>query len=118
MSLGLLPDDDVIVADFGCLEFASSISRKHRIRDITLDEADGVLRHFDVWATSIPQHVTLQSVDILFADRMLRTMFFALKAPDAMHLAIAARCEAMLVTFDTQLARAALAMGVAVTPLP
>jgi predicted nucleic acid-binding protein len=53
-------------------------------------------------------------VDVAVATAFLRRLDLTLRAPDAIHIAIAQRVDATLVTFDQGMATAALALGRAV----
>ena len=48
------------------------------------------------------------------SDRILRRLDINLRTPDAIHIAIARRVDATLVTFDQQVAESARALGMAV----
>ena len=52
--------------------------------------------------------------DIAAADRILRRLDVNLRTPDALHIAIAERIGATLVTFDRQMEAGARALGMAV----
>ena len=54
------------------------------------------------------------SDDIARAETMLRRLDLNLRAPDAIHIVIAQRSEAMLVTFDLKMADSARFLGVTV----
>jgi predicted nucleic acid-binding protein len=53
--------------------------------------------------------------DVALATAYTRRLDLPLLAPDALHISIARRLEATLVTFDRGMAAAAGALGVAVT---
>ncbi len=53
------------------------------------------------------RHAPITPTDIRDADRLIRRLDLKLRAPDAIHLAVAARLEATLLTFDAGLADAA-----------
>jgi uncharacterized protein len=56
----------------------------------------------------------LEAGDIAQADLFVRRLDLPLLAPDAIHIAIAQRLRATLVTFDRQMATAARTLGLAV----
>lgn len=58
--------------------------------------------------------VEITATDVTLADVLLRRLDLPLQAPDAIHLAIAERIEARLVTFDRQMEAGARALGMAV----
>lgn len=61
------------------------------------------------------QRVEINAEDVAAADIYLRRLDLTLLTPDAIHIAIAARIGATLVTFDRAMAASARALGMAVT---
>jgi predicted nucleic acid-binding protein len=64
-------------------------------------------------------HATItetQGEDFSAATVFLRRFDLGLRTPDALHIAIAARLGAKLVTFDVKMAAAAAALGLDVKP--
>jgi uncharacterized protein len=116
--LSFVATDDLIVTDFVCMEFASAVGRKRRTGQISVDEATLAFATLDDFVARFARRIEVQASDLRCAERFLRAMTTPLKAPDALHLAVAQRIYATLATFDVQLARAAQASGVPVTPLP
>ena len=104
----------LIVSDFAAAEFASAIARRVRTREIALAEAHGDLIDFDLWITRFATRIDLSSADVAAATTYLRRLDLALVTPDALHIALARRAEATLVTFDRGMAAAARAVGMAV----
>jgi uncharacterized protein len=78
--------------------------------------ADGrlVLSAFDSWVARSAQRVEISAVDFDRADSILRRLDLPLVTPDAIHIAIAERLGATLVTFDQRMAASARALGMAV----
>ena len=105
---------DRLISDFAAVEVAAVLSRLVRTR--TLDAADGNARlaDFDAWRTAISSPVDLQAVDALLAGTYVRRFDLMLRAPDALHLAIARRVDATLVTLDRRMAGAAEELGISV----
>ena len=66
-------------------------------------------------ATSLP--VDIAATDARLAYIYVRRFDLGLRAPDALHLAIARRLDATLVTLDRRLAAAAGELGIAVDEL-
>jgi uncharacterized protein len=106
--------DLLIVSDLAAAEFASAIARRVRTRESSLDEARKDLADFDVWVTRFAQRIDLNPGDVIAATAYLRRLDLAVLTPDALHIAMAQRVHATLVTFDRQMAAAARALGTAV----
>lgn len=77
-------------------------------------EAEIALAGFDAWLAQMPTRMEIAAADIVLATTYLRRFDLALRTPDALHLAIARRLGATLVTFDRAMAAAARALGMAV----
>lgn len=113
----LLQNPDVlVVSDFAALELSAVVARRTRTRTMTAEQAQSALGLFDVWAGRKAQRVEIQARDIAVADTILRTHDLPLRAPDAIHLSIARRTDAMLLTFDRQMAAAARTLGIPLAP--
>ena len=106
------------VSDFAAAEVAATISKFVRMSRITPDEAHGLLMRFDAWAATEANGVQTTAVDVLEAGRLVRRFDLKLRAPDALHLALASRHGCELITRDKGMARAAQALGLSVAPLP
>ena len=106
--------EGLIVSDFAAAEFASSIARRVRTRETTIEDARRDLADFDVWVARSTARTDLNASDIAVAITYLRRLDLTLVTPDALHIAIARRVDAILVTFDRAMAVAAGALGVAV----
>jgi predicted nucleic acid-binding protein len=104
----------LIVNDLASAEFSSAIARRLRMRETTLDEARADLADFDLWVMRFAQRVEIAPIDIAVASTFLRRLDLPLRTPDAIHIAIAQRVGATLVTFDRQMAASARALGTAV----
>ena len=61
------------------------------------------------------QRVESSAGDVAAADTYLRRLDLTLLTPDALHIAIAGRIGATLVTFDRAMAASARVLGMAVT---
>jgi predicted nucleic acid-binding protein len=104
----------LIVSDFAAAEFASAIARRVRMRDVTIAEARVDLSGFDTWVARAAQRVVINPADVAAATTFLRRLDLTLRTPDAIHIAIAQRIGATLVTFDQRMAASARALGMAV----
>ena len=110
------PEADFLVSDFASAEFASVIARLVRMKAFGADRARAGFADFDTWTARASQRVATLSADIRAAEAILRRLDLNLRAPDALHLAIAQRSGAILATFDDRMALNAqiLEVGVAV----
>ena len=106
--------EGLIVSDFAAAEFASAIARHVRTRETTVEDARRDVADFDVWVARLTVRTDLSASDITVAATYLRRLDLTLVTPDALHIAIARRIDAILVTFDRTMAVAAGALGVAV----
>jgi predicted nucleic acid-binding protein len=106
--------DPLLVSDFAEAEFASAIARRVRTRESTLSDAQRDLSDFDIWVGRSAHRVEMSPADVATATTFLRRLDLTLRTPDALHIAIAQRVGATLVTFDTRMADSARALGVAV----
>ena len=104
----------LIVSDFGAAEFASAFARRVRVQLLTADEARAAFSTFDAWTARETARAQIAAVDIASATAFLRRLDLTLRTPDAIHIAIAQRMDAELLTFDDKMAESARALGVAV----
>ncbi len=104
----------LIVSDFASAEFASAVARWVRNREINMSEGRIALESFDGWAGRLTQRVEISALDVAVATTFLRRLDLPLRTPDAIHIAIAQRLGATLVTFDRRMAASARAIGAAV----
>jgi len=108
---------ELLVSDFAAAEIASALSRL--VRTGLLEAPDALLRlaDFDVWRAAMTVPADMHASDVRLANAYVRRFELMLRAPDALHLAIARRLNATLVTLDRRLAAAARDLGVAVEEL-
>jgi uncharacterized protein len=104
----------VLVSDFAAAEFASAVSRRVRMAELTSVEAQTVFTNFDAWTARAAQRIETSTADVKAAEAFLRRLDLTLRTPDALNIAIAERAAAILVTFDEKMAACARALGVAV----
>ena len=103
-----------LIGDFSAAEVGSALSRLVRMGLLGSAEASARLTDFDAWRAGTSSVVEMHPADARLAYAYARRFDLKLRAPDALHLAIARRLDAMLVTLDGRLANAARELGVAV----
>jgi predicted nucleic acid-binding protein len=103
----------MVISDLAAAEFSGVVGRKVRTGVIARQYAFDVLTALDQLIQRI-HRVELEAGDIPRADLFLRRLDLSLQAADAIHIAIAQRLGATLVTFDRRMAQAARTLGVAV----
>lgn len=109
----LSPDMEMTLSSWTQAETASVFARRVRDKEITEARRVRAEAELDLWA----ERVRLERVmdrDLHSARRLVVTSSSALRAPDALHLAVAMRLGAELATLDGGLAKAARAFGVPV----
>ena len=106
--------DLYVVSNLAAAEFSSAISRRVRMSEMSLADGRLALSGFDSWVGLSAERVEIAAADIDRADGILRRLDLPLVTPDAIHIAIAQRIAATLVTFDRQMAASARALGMAV----
>lgn len=95
-----------VVSPWTLAECSSAFARLHRMRVIDSRERETLDHDLDEW-TGLPARLTaVAAEDFAFARTCLRTSKAALRAPDALHLAIVSRQGYALATFDDNLASA------------
>ena len=108
----------MIVSDFAVAEVSSVISRYVRTGYQTLDDGRALLDWFDAWRATGTRSLATAAGDIDQATSLVRRFELMVRAPDAVHLVLARRSGAALVTFDRQLARAAHLIGLPLVAIP
>jgi len=103
-----------VISDFGAAEFSSAVARRVRTRDLTQDDGRLAFANFDSWVARSADRQETTTTDIDSANRILRRLDVNLRTPDALHVAIAQRTNATLVTFDQGMTAGARALGMAV----
>ena len=104
----------LVVSDLACAEFAAAAARLVRMAQMTQNEALALFGLFDAWTARQGQRVAAVPADLALATAWLRRLDLNLRVPDALHIALADRLEATLVTFDDGMAAAARTLGVTV----
>ena len=105
---------ELLVSDFAAAEVASVLSRLVRMPLLTDAGASARMADFDARRAAMSLPVDIAELDARLAYIYARRFDLGLRAPDALHLAIARRLDATLVTLDRRLASAARELGVAV----
>jgi uncharacterized protein len=96
-----------IVSDWAVLEVTSIVRKASRFGSVTNIQAKSLLRDFDNWCRDSTKRVPLEQTDFQLANDFVRRDGIALRAADALHLAVAARLGAEIATFDKGMAKAA-----------
>ena len=107
-------DREPLVSDFAAAEVASALSRLVRMGRLASADAFARLLDFDAWRAAMSSPVEIRSADAQLAYVFARRFELALRAPDALHLAISRRLGATLITLDQRLAAAARGLDIAV----
>jgi uncharacterized protein len=108
-----------LVSDFAAAEVAAVLSRLVRTRTLDASGANMRLADFDAWRADTSETIELRAGDARLAGTYVRRFELMLRAPDALHLALARRVDATLVTLDRRMARAAAELDVPVAiPMP
>ncbi|AQR62387.1 hypothetical protein BZG35_12580 [Brevundimonas sp. LM2] len=105
-------DADIIVSQFAIAETSSAVSRLFRMRERSRELTEGLLLDIDKWVEATADLSEAVNEDVLRATELVRNLDLKLRAPDALHLAVAERLEARLITLDINLHAAAIAVGV------
>lgn len=105
---------EFLVSDFAAAEVASALSRLVRMGLLEAPDASSRLADFDVWRAAMSSPADTQAQDIRLAYAYVRRFDLTLRAPDAVHVAVARRLDVPLVTLDQRLAEAARELGIAV----
>ncbi len=107
---------DVLISDFAATEFSSVIARQVRMGRLSVERAREGFADFDVWNARAGQKVATLSADIQAAGTLIRRLDLNIRAPDALHIAVALRLGATLATFDRQMSQNAQSLGLEVVP--
>lgn len=108
-------DRDVpfLVSDWAAAEFSAAIRTKVRRGYLRVELVPEIEAIFDSWTRDQGGRHSVQPGDHLSA-RLLVVRHDGLRAPDALHLAIALRLNAAIATFDRRLDEASIAEGLPV----
>ncbi|HEV8679124.1 MAG TPA: type II toxin-antitoxin system VapC family toxin [Stellaceae bacterium] len=112
--VGPISCPDRLISDFAAVEVASGLSRLVRMGLLPSAEAVARLTDFEAWRSATSSPAEVHAADVRLAYAYVCRFDLMLRAPDALHLAIANRLRATLVTLDRRMERAALELGIAV----
>lgn len=103
-----LPPGEMAVSHWVCVEFASLIGRRVRLKELSSRQAKDIHREFEQMLDESFEVIAPRAEDFNTAAAMLRNHKSGLRAGDALHLAIAGnRNAARFLTLDKALIRAA-----------
>jgi predicted nucleic acid-binding protein len=108
---------EVILSDWARAEVCSAIARRARTGEVTKIEASRIFSLLDVWAVRSTRQIGTIDADVRNAEASVRRLDATLRAPDAIHIAIAQRVGAHLATFDVKMAASARTLGADVISL-
>jgi predicted nucleic acid-binding protein len=108
---------DRLISDFTAAEVASGLSRLVRMNQLASEEANARLADFEAWRAASSSPIDVHAADVRLAYAYVRRFELKLRAPDALHLAIARRLDATFATLDRHLAKVGQEIGVAVDAL-
>jgi len=111
-----LLDATLITSPLSLAEASSAIARRVRMGEILAAHAEATLKMLDAWAAGAVAACEITGEDLIEATQLIGRFDLALRTPDALHIAIAARLGAKLVTYDAKMAAAASALGVETAP--
>lgn len=103
----------IVISDMAALEFASTVAKMGRTRELSQKTIRDAFLNFDGWAVN-QQRIEIRPADIAQADAYVRRLDINLHGADAIHVAIAARTRATLLTLDSKMRANARKVGVAV----
>jgi hypothetical protein len=107
----------ILVSRWTSTEFSSAVALKQRTGQVTAPQAAVSRSLFDELCARRFDVVDVEQPDFALTGRLCADYASALRAGDALHLAIAARCGATMVALDTTLVSACERHGVtAVAP--
>ena len=106
---------ELLISDFAAAEVASGLSRLARMNVLDAADASARLGDFEIWRAATSSSVDIHAADVRLAYAFVRRFDLMLRAPDALHLAIARRLDVTLITLDRRLVKAAGELGITVT---
>lgn len=108
-----IPTDKLAISDWTSVEFASLLSRRVRMSELTPELIETVMRSFQEDATQSYTIFTVTTADFLLATELIQQWETGLRAGDALHLAIASnRNVENLLSLDRGLINAAQKLNI------
>lgn len=104
----------LFVSEFGATEAASAVSRLVRMEQISIAAAYVALDAFDDWRLTVAEAVDITRADFRLAHTLVRQFETKLKAPDALHIAVATRLGARLISRDAGMLMSASMTGLVI----
>jgi predicted nucleic acid-binding protein len=101
-----------VMSEWTVTEFTSALSLKIRTNQLTVEERNEVFASFMALSAKQIPRLPIETREFRRATNMLANHATGLRAGDALHLAIAATAQAVLVTLDRTLASAGATLGV------
>jgi len=105
---------DPVTSVWTTVEVTSALGRRLRMGALTPAERDAAEATFEEWLAAAGPALTVTTADYAAARQYVRRS--RLRGPDALHLAVAARLDLPIATFDEELAEAARAFGLTALP--
>ncbi len=88
-----LRNNVLIISDVAIAEFSSGVARRARLGEINDSGAAGVFAALDAWTLRATRREMLTTGDVILAISLVRRLELGLRAPDAVNIAIAQRCD-------------------------
>jgi hypothetical protein len=104
------------VSSFATAEFGAVVGVRVRSGALTAGQGQRAVAMLDAWVEAQAEATEVEPTDHRLASILVRRFDLALRAPDALHIAVAHRLGLPLLTFDRRQAAAARALGVACDP--
>ncbi len=107
-------DDQLVLSAWTVAEFSSALAFRRRMGTLDPQDCFAAEAAFDGWISSDQvRHVDVGAGDFAAARQLMRFDTVALRAADALHLAVAMRLGAAMATLDGPLKSAVGAVGLA-----
>ncbi|MDD5329968.1 MAG: type II toxin-antitoxin system VapC family toxin [Sulfuricella sp.] len=113
-ALTSVPGRERIISDWGRVELVSALGVKVRTQQLSQTDATTALSRFERIADRYFTVCPIVGADYLRAQTLLNSFDLGLRAGDALHIAIAERCNAALCCLDKRMAEAANHFGIEV----
>ncbi len=107
----------MVVSNLAATEFSSVLARRVRTGESSEGDARRAFGAFDQWISEQVGPVECVASDFRAAESYLRRLDLTLRAPDALHIAIALRLGAELATFDQGMAESAVRLSARLAPV-